>query len=154
MCVITLTLRSTKNNLLRRCFPRQGYFHGEDWGQRVATPFCLVPSGSGNALAANCGLWAPETAAIAVCKGRTRALDIFSVVQPPCARYFAFLSIYYGMMANLDHGTDHLRCPPPPHHRYHALMVGGRLAVCRLQKGLRLSAAIALERHVVAHCTQ
>ena len=45
-----------------------------------------------------------------ICKGRTRSLDIFSVVQPPSQRYFAFLSIYYGMMANLDHGTDHLRC--------------------------------------------
>ena len=101
-------------DLPRCCFARQGYFHGGDWGQRVATPFCLVPSGSGNALAANCGLWAPETAAIAICKGRTRALDIFSVVQPPCARYFAFLSIYYGMMANLDFGTDHLRCPHSP----------------------------------------
>ncbi len=94
-------------------FALQGYFHGEDWAQRVRAPFCLVPSGSGNALAANCGLWTPETAAIAICKGRTRALDIFSVVQPPSRRYFAFLSIYYGMMANLDHGTDHLRCVAP-----------------------------------------
>lgn len=76
----------------------------------MKAPFCLVPSGSGNALAANCGLWTPEAAALALCRGRTRALDIFSVVQPPSRRYFAFLSIYYGMMANLDHGTDHLRC--------------------------------------------
>jgi hypothetical protein len=38
----------------------QGYFHGEDWSTRVGTPFCLVPSGSGNALAANCGLWTPQ----------------------------------------------------------------------------------------------
>ena len=38
----------------------QGYFHGEDWGARVGTPFCLVPSGSGNALAANCSLWTPQ----------------------------------------------------------------------------------------------
>ena len=41
----------------------QGYFHGEDWGARVGTPFCLVPSGSGNALAANCGLWTPQATA-------------------------------------------------------------------------------------------
>jgi hypothetical protein len=41
-----------------------------------------------------------------------RALDVFSVVQPPGRRYFAFLSIYFGMMANLDIGTDHLRCTP------------------------------------------
>ena len=46
------------------CLP-QGYFNGEGWEQRVRTPFCLVPSGSGNALAANCGLWTPETAAYA-----------------------------------------------------------------------------------------
>lgn len=59
-----------------------------------------------------------QTAAYAICKGRTRALDVFSVVQPPGRRYFAFLSIYYGMMANLDIGTDHLRfvshAPSPP----------------------------------------
>ena len=43
----------------------QGYFNGADWEQLVTTPFCLVPSGSGNALAANCGLWTLETAAYA-----------------------------------------------------------------------------------------
>lgn len=45
----------------QQCFPGvQGYFHGNDWSMRLGTPFCLVPSGSGNALAANCGLWTPQ----------------------------------------------------------------------------------------------
>ncbi len=87
----------------------QGYFQVPDWQQRIKTPFCLVPSGSGNALSANCGLWSAVTAAHAVCKGKQRPIDIFSVLQPQGQRFYAFLSIYYGMMANLDRGTDHLR---------------------------------------------
>ncbi|EIE23325.1 hypothetical protein COCSUDRAFT_83701 [Coccomyxa subellipsoidea C-169] len=87
----------------------QGYFHGQHWQQRTRTPFCLVPSGSGNALSANCGMWDAVTAAYAVCKGKQRPIDIFSVLQAQGQRFYAFLSIYYGMMANLDRGTDHLR---------------------------------------------
>ncbi|CAL8465366.1 g4902 [Coccomyxa elongata] len=87
----------------------QGYFQVPDWQQRIKTPFCLVPSGSGNALSANCGLWSAVTAAHAVCKGKQRPIDIFSVLQPQGQCFYAFLSIYYGMMANLDRGTDHLR---------------------------------------------
>ncbi len=71
---------------------------------------CPAGAASGNALAANCGLWSPETAAFAVVRGRARAIDIFSVLQPGGgARCHGFLSVYYGMMANLDRGTEHLR---------------------------------------------
>ncbi len=45
-------------------------------------------------------------------QGRRRALDIVSVMQPPGQRYFAFLSIVFGMVANLDRGTEHLRRAP------------------------------------------
>jgi sphingosine kinase len=87
----------------------QGYFQSPDWEQRAKIPFCMVPSGSGNALAANCGFWNATTAAHAICKGKRRHIDIFSVLQPPNRRYYAFLSTYFGTMANLDIGTDHLR---------------------------------------------
>lgn len=45
----------------------------------------------------------------AVVKGATSALDIVSVVQPPGRRYFSFLSINFGLITNLDIGTEHLR---------------------------------------------
>ena len=37
-------------------------------------------------------------------------MDVFSVLQPPHPRRFAFLSITFGLIANLDIGTEHLRC--------------------------------------------
>lgn len=37
-------------------------------------------------------------------------MDIFSVLQPGHPRRFAFLSITFGLIANLDIGTEHLRC--------------------------------------------
>ena len=43
-------------------------------------------------------------------RGRRRPIDIFSVLQPGGGRRcYGFLSIYYGLMANLDRGTEHLR---------------------------------------------
>ncbi|KAK9835353.1 hypothetical protein WJX81_004306 [Elliptochloris bilobata] len=87
----------------------QGLLQRPDWADAARLPLCQVPGGSGNALAANCGLWSPVTAAHAICKGRQRVLDIVSVLQPPGRRYYAFLSIVFGMVANLDRGTEHLR---------------------------------------------
>ena len=104
-------------------------------------PFVHVPGGSGNGLAASCGLWDAETAAYAICKGKTRSLDIASCLQPsplsPSAaaaavvpkdktdmpgnvkeskggglggkRFYSFLSTVFGVMSNLDIGTEHLR---------------------------------------------
>lgn len=55
------------------------------------------------------GMWDVVTAAWAVCKGRTRAIDIVSVLQPPTTRFFSFLSLNFGLISNLDIGTEHLR---------------------------------------------
>ena len=113
-------------------------------------PFAHVPGGSGNGLAASCGLWDTTTAAYAICKGRTQPLDVASVLQPqqrpqgsaqqqrpqgsaqqqaePAAvgvmppggasllpsavdggggkRYYSFLSVVFGLWANIDIGTE------------------------------------------------
>ena len=69
----------------------------------------MVPCGSGNGMAASAGLWTPATAAHAVCKGCTRGMDIMSLFQPPDRRYYAFLSLTFGLIANLDIGTESLR---------------------------------------------
>ena len=50
------------------------------------------------------------TALHAVVKGRSAPIDIVSVLQPPHGRRFAFLSITFGLIANLDIGTEQLRC--------------------------------------------
>ena len=69
----------------------------------------MVPCGSGNGMAASAGLWTPATAAHAVCKGCIRGMDILSLFQPPDRRYYAFLSLTFGLIANLDIGTESLR---------------------------------------------
>lgn len=139
-------------------------------------PIALLPAGSGNALAANTGMWDMATALHAVIKvplcgalcgadafarralhhrpcassclgaaphhgqcgcfrglrhfttqmsrggskgrgwgrsqGQTARMDVFSVIQQDHPRRFAFLSITFGLIANLDIGTEHLRCCP------------------------------------------
>jgi sphingosine kinase len=70
---------------------------------------CPVPTGSGNGMAASCGLWDPATAAVAVCRGRVHACDVISALQPPGTRLYCLLSLVYGLMANLDINTEHLR---------------------------------------------
>eukprot|EP00955_Chlamydomonas_euryale_P042306 352258-Chlamydomonas_euryale.AAC.1 len=44
-------------------------------------------------------------------QGHTAPLDITSVVQPSTGRrYYSFLSLVFGLFANLDIGTEHQRC--------------------------------------------
>eukprot|EP00884_Botryococcus_braunii_P011795 jgi/Botrbrau1/20616/Bobra.113_1s0042.1 len=87
----------------------QGYFDRPDWKEAVTIPFVQVPAGSGNALSANTGMWTAEAAAFAICKGRTSPIDIISFFQSPKECLYAFLSSTYGVISNLDVGTDNLR---------------------------------------------
>ncbi|GLC46319.1 hypothetical protein PLESTB_000998600 [Pleodorina starrii] len=87
----------------------QGLFQRPDWAAAREVPLVAVPCGSGNGVAASCGLWDLTTAAVAVCRGRVAPVDVASVLQPPNSRYYCLLSVVYGAMANLDIGTNHLR---------------------------------------------
>ncbi|CEQ39551.1 SPOSA6832_01084, partial [Sporobolomyces salmonicolor] len=77
------------------------------------TPIVHVPSGSGNALAVN--LLGPEKvtdvrwAALAALKGQPIPIDLCSVTQSGGKRLFSFLTQAFGLMADLDLGTEHLR---------------------------------------------
>ncbi|GAA5898066.1 hypothetical protein JCM6882_003318 [Rhodosporidiobolus microsporus] len=80
------------------------------------TPVVHVPCGSGNALATS--LMGPEKvldcrwAALAALKGNPIPLDLCSLIQPSSGdgnRLFSFLSQAFGLMADLDLGTEHLR---------------------------------------------
>ncbi len=55
------------------------------------------------------GMWDLVTAAYAICKGRTRCMDIVSMLQPPSTRFYSFLSLNFGLISNLDIGTENLR---------------------------------------------
>ncbi|KAL0029421.1 hypothetical protein WJX77_006321 [Trebouxia sp. C0004] len=87
----------------------QGLLGRPDWQEAAKLPFGMLPTGSGNALAANTGMWDVVTAAYAICKGRTRSIDIVSMLQPPSTRFYSFLSLNFGLISNLDIGTENLR---------------------------------------------
>ena len=73
-------------------------------------PLCHIPAGSGNGISATCGLWSPATAAHAILRGRTSAMDAATVVQPASgARVLSVMCIQYGLLSNLDIDTEHLR---------------------------------------------
>ncbi|KAL3160513.1 hypothetical protein ABBQ32_010818 [Trebouxia sp. C0010 RCD-2024] len=87
----------------------QGLLGRPDWQQAAQLPFAMLPTGSGNALSANTGMWDIVTAAHAICKGKTRSIDIVSMLQSPDTRFYSFLSLNFGLVSNLDIGTEHLR---------------------------------------------
>ena len=68
-----------------------------------------LPCGSGNAMCWNlCGTGSPSLAAVSVVKGVRTALDLVSITQGD-RRTISFLSQAFGIVAEVDVGTDHLR---------------------------------------------
>lgn len=75
-----------------------------------ATPICHLPAGSGNGLSATFGLWTPETAVHALVKGSVKSIDAASVfLASESVPRLSILSVQYGLLADLDLGTEHLR---------------------------------------------
>ena len=101
--IITLGGDGTTNEVL------QGIFRRDDWEKMSQIPLLQVPCGSGNALAASVGMWDVLTAAYTAVKGITEQMDIISIIQSGCPRKFSFLSLTYGLISNLDVGTETIR---------------------------------------------
>ena len=75
-----------------------------------AMPICHIPGGSGNGLSATCGLWNLVTAVHALIKGSVQAMDAASVfLASESVPRLSILGVQYGLLANLDLGTEHLR---------------------------------------------
>jgi sphingosine kinase len=89
----------------------QGVLGRLDWQEFVQNvSFVQVPCGSGNALAASSKIWNTETAAYTAIKGKNVSIDVASIIQPGTGkRFYSFLSVTFGMISNLDIGTEHLR---------------------------------------------
>ncbi len=88
-----------------------GLLGRDDWRDVVAKTCLLqLPCGSGNALAASSGHRTVSRAAYAAVRGTPAPLDVVSIIQPSTQkRYVSFLSLTFGLIANLDIGTEHLR---------------------------------------------
>jgi sphingosine kinase len=72
-------------------------------------PVVLIPCGSGNAMACNLyGTHKPSLSALAIVKGVRTPLDLVSITQGD-RRFISFLSQAFGLVADLDLGTEHLR---------------------------------------------
>ncbi|KAI8102529.1 hypothetical protein M9435_006127 [Picochlorum sp. BPE23] len=89
----------------------QGLLDRVDWEDCVSKVHLVqIPCGSGNALAASTGIWDVSSAAYTAIKGRVSRMDVASIIQPKTRRrLYSFLSVTYGLVANLDIGTEHLR---------------------------------------------
>lgn len=89
----------------------QGLLDRVDWEDCVSRIHLVqIPCGSGNALAASTGIWDVSSAAYTAIKGRVSRMDVASIIQPKTRRrLYSFLSVTYGLVANLDIGTEHLR---------------------------------------------
>jgi len=89
----------------------QGLLNRPDWEDCVSNVHLVqIPCGSGNALAASTGIWDVSSAAYIAIKGRVSRMDVASIIQPKTRRrLYSFLSVTYGLVANLDIGTEHLR---------------------------------------------
>lgn len=88
----------------------QGLMRRRDWATAVgAVALAHLPGGSGNGLAASAGCWDMTTGALALCKGNVARIDVASVLQPPATRLYSFLDLTYGLISNLDQGTEALR---------------------------------------------
>jgi hypothetical protein len=78
--------------------------------QSLSTPLCHIPTGSGNGIAATCGLWTPTTAVHAIVKGHVQQMDAASVILPSeTVPRLSVLGLQYGLLTDLDIGTEHLR---------------------------------------------
>eukprot|EP01079_Euglenida_sp_SAG-EU17-18_P007977 gene7977-1423_t len=96
------TLHEIFNGLLLRC----------DWEQARHKPVCVVPAGSGNALAVSLGLTSPEAGVWTVIQGTPMPLDIASVWDDGTdgsQRTYSFLILEYGSVADSDVSLDCLR---------------------------------------------
>lgn len=89
----------------------QGLLNRDDWKRCIdSVSLVQVPCGSGNALAASSGIWDVSTASYTALRGRKTKIDIATIVQPSTGMVlFSFLSVTFGLIANLDIGTEHLR---------------------------------------------
>jgi len=88
-----------------------GLLERPDWKNAVNIPICPIPCGTSNALASSFygSDHALERSAFALVRGYQRPLDVCSVIQPGGVRYYSFLTVMFGFLANVTHKTEIIR---------------------------------------------
>ncbi|KAF9120746.1 hypothetical protein BGW39_011125 [Mortierella sp. 14UC] len=86
-----------------------GLLSRHDWDRARKTSIGIIPAGSGNAIGASIGSISPIVATLAVIRGETSKLDIFSLSQLNRPRIYSMLSFSWGMMADSDIESDKYR---------------------------------------------
>ncbi|KAG0286942.1 hypothetical protein BGZ98_004868, partial [Dissophora globulifera] len=80
-----------------------------DWDRARRLPIAIIPAGSGNAIATSTGMLSPIVATLALIRGSTAKLDIYSLSQPSRPRIYSMLLFSWGMMADADIESDKYR---------------------------------------------
>ncbi|KAF9899594.1 Sphingosine kinase 1 [Lobosporangium transversale] len=83
-----------------------GLLSRSDWDHARRLPIAIIPAGSGNATATSIGIRSPIVATLALIRGDTVKLDIFSLSQLDRPRIYSMLMFSWGMMADADIESD------------------------------------------------
>ncbi|KAF9911065.1 Sphingosine kinase 1 [Linnemannia zychae] len=86
-----------------------GLLSRHDWDRARSVSIGIIPAGTGNAIGASIGTTSPVVATLAVIRGETSKLDIFSLSQLNKPRIYSMLSFSWGMMADSDIESDKYR---------------------------------------------
>ncbi|KAL1961960.1 hypothetical protein VTN77DRAFT_741 [Rasamsonia byssochlamydoides] len=113
----------------------------------------LLPGGSGNAMAWNLtGTGSVSLAALAIVKGIRTPLDLVSITQGD-TRKLSFLSQSYGIIAESDLGTEHLRWMGSARFTYGFIvrLLGKTTYPCDLAFKVEMSDKQEIKNHYLAH---
>ncbi|XP_074875275.1 sphingosine kinase 2 [Buteo buteo] len=133
-----------------------GLMDRPDWAAALRMPLGILPCGSGNALAAAInfhaglapalGLSLLQNCTVLLCRGTPSPLDLVSVTTASGARVFSFLSVAWGLVADVDIESERLRRLGPARF---ALGTAARLLALHTYRG-RLSYLPAVPRSATA----
>ncbi|NXA42985.1 SPHK1 kinase, partial [Eudromia elegans] len=96
-----------------------GLMERRDWAAAVTKPLCILPGGSGNALAASINYYAGNeqvskhelliNCAFILCKGLHTQMDLVSLSTASGRRLFSFLSFGWGFISDVDIASEKYR---------------------------------------------
>ncbi|KAI8324533.1 hypothetical protein GQ54DRAFT_58726 [Martensiomyces pterosporus] len=86
-----------------------GFLRRLDWPKYQTLPLAVIPAGSGNGLAKSLDYIWPEQAAISVVKADVRPLDIMSATLASGRTEYCFLSMTWGLTADIDIESERMR---------------------------------------------
>ncbi|KAJ2459593.1 Sphingosine kinase 1 [Coemansia sp. RSA 2424] len=90
-----------------------GFLRRSDWPKFKSLPLGAIPAGTGNGLAKSLDCLWPEQAAVAIVKAQSRPLDIMSAALANGCIEYCFLSMTWGLIADIDIESERMRWAGP-----------------------------------------